>query len=53
MTKLAILSDTHGNLSALEAVMADMQQFDVDQVIIAGDVINFGPFSRKTETLRY
>ena len=48
MTKLAILSDIHGNLPALEAVMADMQQFNVDQVIVAGDVINFGPFSRKT-----
>jgi predicted phosphodiesterase len=48
MTKLAILSDIHGNLPALEAVMADMKQFSVDQVIVAGDVINFGPFSRQT-----
>lgn len=45
MTHLAILSDIHGNLSALETVLADMAQFQVDHVIVAGDVINWGPFS--------
>lgn len=48
MTTLAILSDIHGNLPALEAVMEDMKTFDVDQVVVAGDVVNFGPFSRQT-----
>ncbi|MBI5842337.1 MAG: metallophosphoesterase [Chloroflexi bacterium] len=48
MTTLAILSDIHGNLPALEAVLSDLKNCDVDQVIVAGDVINFGPFSRKT-----
>ena len=48
LTKLAILSDIHGNLPALEAVMADLRNFNVDQVIVAGDVINFGPFSNQT-----
>lgn len=48
LIKLAILSDIHGNLPALEAVMADLKNFNVDQVIVAGDVINFGPFSRQT-----
>ena len=48
MTKLAILSDIHGNLPALEAVMEDLKNFDVDQAIVPGDVINFGPFSRQT-----
>ncbi|HEU0294341.1 MAG TPA: metallophosphoesterase family protein [Anaerolineales bacterium] len=48
MTKLAILSDIHGNLPALEAVMEDMKVFDVDQIVVAGDVVNFGPFSRQT-----
>jgi predicted phosphodiesterase len=51
MTRLAILSDINGNLPALEAVMTDMQEFEVDQVIVAGDVINFGPFSRQTAEL--
>ena len=51
MTKLAVLSDIHGNLPALEAVMADLKNFPIDQVIVAGDVINFGPFSRQTAEL--
>jgi predicted phosphodiesterase len=45
MTKLAILSDIHGNLPALEAVLQDLSQFKMDHVIVAGDVINWGPFS--------
>jgi predicted phosphodiesterase len=45
MTRLAILADLHGNLPALEAVQADLAQFSVDQVVVAGDVINWGPSS--------
>jgi predicted phosphodiesterase len=45
MTRLAFLADIHGNLPALAAVMADLAQFQVDQVVVAGDVINWGPFS--------
>ena len=45
MTRLAILSDIHGNSIALEAVLTDLAQFHVDQIVIAGDIINWGPFS--------
>jgi predicted phosphodiesterase len=45
MTRLAILSDIHGNLPALEAVQQDLAQFAVEAVIVAGDVVNWGPFS--------
>jgi predicted phosphodiesterase len=45
MTTLAILSDIHGNLPALEAVLHDMAQFEIDHIVVAGDVINWGPFS--------
>ena len=45
MTRLAVLADIHGNLAALEAVQADLAQFSVDQVVVAGDVINWGPCS--------
>lgn len=45
MTRLAVLADIHGNLPALEAVIADLQQFNVDHVIVAGDCINRGPSS--------
>lgn len=47
MTRLAVLSDIHGNLPALEAVISDSKNFDVDHVIVPGDVISFGPFSRQ------
>jgi predicted phosphodiesterase len=45
MPRLAILADIHGNLPALEAVLTDLARYRVDQVIVAGDVINWGPFS--------
>ena len=51
MTTVAILSDIHGNLPALEAVLTDLANFDVDHIIVPGDVINFGPFSRQTAEL--
>jgi len=41
--KLAILADIHANLPALEAVLADVQQYDVDGIIVAGDLIGGGP----------
>ena len=40
MTRLAILTDIHGNAPALEAIITDMQTTQPDQVIVAGDVIN-------------
>lgn len=48
MTKLAVISDIHGNLPALEAVISDLKDFNVDHVIVPGDVIGFGLFSRQT-----
>ena len=47
MTRLAVLADIHGNLPALQAVIDDMNQFDVDHVVVAGDSVNWGPFSRE------
>jgi putative phosphoesterase len=41
--KIAVLADIHGNLPALEAVIADIEQWRPDQVVIAGDVVNRGP----------
>ncbi len=44
--KLAVISDIHGNVAALEAVIEDIQTWHPDQVIINGDLINRGPDSR-------
>src|SRR2546421_217462 len=40
--RLAVVSDIHGNLSALEAVAADVERRGVDQVVHGGDVALIG-----------
>jgi predicted phosphodiesterase len=45
MVRIAILSDIHGNLPALEAVLDDVRAMVPDQVIVNGDIINRGPQS--------
>jgi putative phosphoesterase len=42
--KLAIVSDIHGNLPALEAVLADIRLHDVDAVYCLGDLVGYAPF---------
>lgn len=42
-TVIAVIADVHGNLPALEAVLADMLRYDVDEVLCLGDVANLGP----------
>jgi len=41
--KIALLSDVHGNLPALETVIADIPS-DVDTVICLGDIVGYGPY---------
>lgn len=45
---LAILADIHGNLPALEAVLADARAQDVDGYVVAGDLVLGGPFPAET-----
>ena len=40
--QLAILSDVHSNLPALEAVLADIATTDVDELWCLGDVVGYG-----------
>ena len=37
--RIAALYDVHGNLPALEAVMAEVDLLDVDLVVVGGDVV--------------
>ena len=41
--KRAILSDIHGNLEALHAVLADIESQRVDEIICLGDIVGYGP----------
>jgi putative phosphoesterase len=43
MTRLAILSDVHGNALALDAVRAAIRAARPDQVAVAGDLVMNGP----------
>ncbi|HEY0721450.1 MAG TPA: metallophosphoesterase family protein, partial [Gammaproteobacteria bacterium] len=43
--KLAVLSDIHGNLPALEAVLEDLLRWRPDRIVVNGDLINRGPNS--------
>ena len=45
--RVAALYDIHGNLPALEAVLADVDRAGVDRIVIGGDVVP-GPMPRET-----
>lgn len=41
--RLAVISDIHGNLPALDAVLDDLAARQPDQIVVAGDLVNRGP----------
>lgn len=47
--RLAVLGDIHGNVSALEAALADIKRHKPDRIVITGDLTYNGP--RPAETL--
>ena len=48
--RIALISDIHGNLTALETVLADIRTVQVDQVVCLGDVAATGPQPREVVT---
>ena len=44
--RVAALHDVHGNLPALEAVLAEVAAIDVDRIVCGGDVVA-GPYPRE------
>lgn len=47
--RVAAIYDIHGNLPALEAVLQEIRQAEVDQIVVGGDVVP-GPMPRETLT---
>ncbi len=45
MTKIAIISDIHGNKTALEAVFNDIRKREIERIFCLGDLIGKGPQS--------
>ena len=43
--KIALLSDIHGNLPALELTLKNLK--GIDSFMILGDVVNYGPWSNE------
>lgn len=41
--KMAIISDIHGNLCALQAVLKDIKNRGISEVYCAGDLVGYGP----------
>lgn len=40
--RIAIFSDVHSNINALEAVLADIKRHDVEMYVCLGDVVGYG-----------
>jgi diadenosine tetraphosphatase ApaH/serine/threonine PP2A family protein phosphatase len=43
----ALISDIHGNLEALQAVLEDIRTHDVTEIYCLGDVVGYGPNPRE------
>ncbi len=48
MTRIAVLSDIHGNLAALNAVLADAARRGFERMVNLGDICSGGLFPRET-----
>lgn len=48
MERIAIISDIHGNMPALEAVLRDIQNRNVKRIFCLGDLAGKGPSSAET-----
>lgn len=44
MTRIGVISDIHGNLPALDAVLAALQADGVNQIVSCGDIVGYGPW---------
>lgn len=47
MYRIAIITDVHGNINALNAVLKDIKGRSVDYIYCLGDMIGIGPFSNE------
>lgn len=47
MIQIAIFSDVHGNLPALEAVLEDIEQRGIQQKFCLGDLVDFAPWGNE------
>ncbi|TVT29386.1 metallophosphoesterase family protein [Salinicoccus cyprini] len=46
--KIAFISDIHGNATALEAVLADIEKKQADKIVVLGDIAYRGPEPKRS-----
>lgn len=46
-TKIGVITDVHGNLPALQAILKKLNELGATQIIHTGDVVDIGPQSRE------
>lgn len=46
--KIALITDIHANLTALRAILRDIEQQGADRILSLGDQVNLGPCPRET-----
>ncbi|MEA1871324.1 MAG: metallophosphoesterase family protein [Candidatus Bipolaricaulota bacterium] len=44
MSRIGLLSDIHGNLPALDAVLAALAKETIDRIVCCGDIVGYGPW---------
>jgi len=42
--KIAVMSDVHGNIEALNSVLKDIDNLGIDKIICTGDLVGYGPY---------
>lgn len=47
MKRIAVFSDIHGNLEALESILKDINSKNYDEIVFVGDVLSIGPSSKE------
>ena len=45
--RVALISDIHGNLEALEAVFTDIDTLQIDDIVCLGDIVGYGSEARE------
>ncbi len=47
MKRFAIITDIHGNIEGLNAILKDIENKKIDEIICLGDTIDIGPNSKE------
>ena len=51
MERVAVITDVHGNLPALEAALSAIDSMDLDAIYCGGDLVGYGPHPNEVCTL--